>query len=897
MPHQKRTLFAMNRGIVSKLGLARLDVERTAMSAEVMTNWMPRVLGSMQLRAGWEHISNSFDDAQARYLTFVFSNDDTAQIEFTSGLMRVRVNDVLITRSTVAAAITNGSFDTDIAGWTNADEAGASSTWETGGYASLLGDGTNSAILKQTVAVSNSGVEHALRLIVARGPVTLRVGSTVDGEEYVNQTDLGVGYHSLSFTPTTANFYVQISNRRSYAALLDSIAVEGAGDMSLSTPWTADDLDHIRSTPSLNVIYLACNGQQQKKIERRGTRSWSIVDYAPENGPFRSLNASTITMTPTALTGDTQLQTSKRYFKPTMVGALFRIESNGQTVTKAISAENTFSDPIRVTGVGDSRTFSIIVTGTFVGTLTLQFSAGAPGTWVDAATYTAPTATGYVDGLDNEVIYYRIGIKTGDYTSGTATASLTYSAGGITGIARATEYVNELEMNAYVLQDFGALTPSEDWWEGLWSTYRGFPSSVCLNESRMCFSGIGVTAQSVSDDYENFDDTTVGDSGPILRSIGEGPVERIPWMLSLDQLILGIESGCANVDAIKILGNNPLSGRSSSFGEPLTPTNFNLKTSGATGAYVDTSQTRLLELAYDYNTNAYLPQDMTIAVPDLNDGIVQIVAQYKPDLRIYCRRSDGTIGVLVRDRAENVLAWCEIETDGIVEDISVMPGTTEDRVYLSVQRTVNGATKRFLEKVALESETRGNPAAYLADCFVRFESAETTAITGLDHLEGLSVVVWGWNTTNPFTDDQGRTVGRDLGTYTVVSGAITVITAITNACVGLAYTAQWKSGKQAFATVLGNTLGIRGRIPKIGLVLADTHVQGITYGPDFDNLDDLPLVEDEEEVDTNRVWADFDGQWVEFDGEWTTDSRVCLQAASPRPATVIALGIDQVKNG
>jgi hypothetical protein len=53
MGKMTNALLAFNRGLQSRLGLARIDLERTALAAEVQTNWMPRSLGSMMLRPGW----------------------------------------------------------------------------------------------------------------------------------------------------------------------------------------------------------------------------------------------------------------------------------------------------------------------------------------------------------------------------------------------------------------------------------------------------------------------------------------------------------------------------------------------------------------------------------------------------------------------------------------------------------------------------------------------------------------------------------------------------------------------------------------------------------------------------------------------------------------------------
>lgn len=901
MPKERTARVAFNRGLMSLLGLGRIDLERYAMAAEVMTNWMSRVLGSMMLRPGWQYISSTLNNAKAKTLDFVFSTDDTAQLEVTEGAIRVRIDDVLITRPSVVAATTNGGFDSNLTGWADADEAGATSDWLTGGYMSLVGTGTNAAIRTQTLTVV-AGTEHALRVIVFRGTVEFRVGSTSGADDYVSETTLGVGTHSLAFTPTGTSAFIRVQNRKIAASLVDSIQVESAGTLELPAPWQEEDLPYIRKTQSGDIIYVACAGFQQRKIERRSARSWSIVLYQPENGPFRVPNTGPITITPSALTGDVTLTASASLFRSTHVGALFKLTSTGQVVTASLTGADQFTDPIRVNGVGGQRAFSVLVTGTWVATVTLQYSVAEPGSWVDVATYTTNQAISFNDELDNQILYYRIGIKSGDYTSGTAVATLSFSSGSATGVARITAYSSETSVTAAVLDALGGTTATSDWAEGAWSDRRGWPSAVALHEGRLWWFGTK-TYGSVSDDYENFDDTTEGDSGPIQRTVGEGPIESIHWGLSLARLMLGTAANSANIQPVRIDGNNPISARSSSLDEPLTPTNFNLRYASTRGVFIDRSRQRVYELAFDVNSSDFKDDDLTLLVPDLNDaGITHVAIQHKPDIRLHCVREDGTVGVLVFDRAENVICWLEIETDGDVEDVSVLPGTGEDQVYYVVKRTIDGSTVRYLEKWAMESECTGRPGARHADAHLIYSGSPTTTITGLSHLEGEEVVVWGWHTGTPFEDQDGNAIGRDFGTFTVASGQITGLSAaVTDACVGLAYTAQWKSLKNAFGAALGTPLNQTQRIDKLGLLLLNTHCQGIRCGNDFDYLDDLPLADLPESSvdtpDTNHVFASYDQDMFEFNDTWSTDSRLCLEAAAPRPCTVLAASISITTNG
>lgn len=86
-------------------------------------------------------------------------------------------------------------------------------------------------------------------------------------------------------------------------------------------------------------------------------------------------------------------------------------------VTKSITAENTFSDSISIRGK-----FNIGLSGTWVATVFLQRSFDNGSTWLDVKSYTANIQeTG--DEPESGVIY-RVGVKTGGFTSGTVVARI-----------------------------------------------------------------------------------------------------------------------------------------------------------------------------------------------------------------------------------------------------------------------------------------------------------------------------------------------------------------------------------------------------------------------------------------------------------------------------------------
>ncbi len=891
-------ILAFNRGILSKLGLSRIDiVQHVLFAGEVQTNWMPRILGSMMLRPGTQYKGSTLNNAKAVHIPFIFASDDTAIIELTNLSMRVRLDDVIITRPSVTSTISNGTFLTDLSGWTDDDDSGATSAWATGGYMSLIGTVFNAAKRYQqvTVAGANISVEHALHIVINRGPVVLRVGSTNGTDNYISETVLATGTHSLAFTPT-GNFFIQLSNKRQAASLVDSIAIETVGDMVVEAPWLEADLGLIRYDESNDVIFCACKDYQQRRIERHGDRSWSVVIYSPENGPFRLPNITPVRLTPSALTGDITLTASDNFFKSTHIGALFKITSTGQNISTSLTGEDQYSDPIRVIGAGISqRAFSISTSGTWVATLTLQRSVGDTESWVDVTTYSSNTTTSYNDALDNQTIYYRLGIKAGNYTSGTAVITLGYNSGGIIGICRITAYSSATSVSAGVLVPLGAITASTTWQEGAWSTYRGWPSAVALFEGRLGWAGIGQMWGSASDAFEDYDDDEIGDSAPILKTLGGGPIDTANWLLSLQRLIIGVAL-------------SEKSARSSSLDEPLTANNCAVKDASTQGSariaalridnrgiFVQASTFRLYEISYNGNGQFtsfdYDATDLTGFVPDIGrPGFIKIAIQRQPDTRVHCIRSDGTVAILINDPTENVICWIEYETDGQVEDVLVMPGAEESIVYYCVKRTIGGVTKRFLERWALESECQGGTLNKQADSAIIYSGVSTTTITGLGHLEGEEVVVWGNGI------DLSPDVAGVQTTYTVTGGLISLPSAVTSAVIGLPYTAQFKSTKLAYAAEGGTALNQTKIVGALGVLLYNTHARGLKYGPDFDTLDNMPLIEGGKVVDVNHIWTEYDEVPFVFDGTYNTDSRVCLQAQAPRPCTVTGMVIDMHTN-
>lgn len=887
MPSVHAPLQSFNRGEVSKDALARVDVERLRLSAEQQVNWLPRTLGPMMMRPGTRYLGGIYADAAEKIIPFVFSTTDTALLECTSGIMRVFVNEVPIARVSVATTVADSTFTTGV-GWTTTATGNASAGVSSGFLqlaAPALG-GVAKGSQTITVGAGDFGKEHAFRIVVDRGPVTFRLGSTSGGDELIRSTVLETGTHSLAFTPTAASAYIEFESRGQAVVRVDSIAIEAAGDMTLPGFWLAADLPLLRWWQSADTVYLACYGYQPRKIERRSARSWSIVLYKSNDGPMQSAPAAATRMWVAGALGNTTLSSDVPYFKTTHVGTLFRLFTSGYNFTYSVTAEDTYTPAVRVSGVGADRALTYDVSGVWTGTLTLQRSFDGEDTgFIDVFNINLNTTGTLSDTLNNSIVWYRIGFKSGAFTSGHADINLLYAGGGDSGICRVTEYSSPTIVAVEVLKRFTSTSKTLDWRQSDWSDDAGWPSAVAIHDGRLFWAGRDRFWGSVSDAFASFSLDFEGDAGPISRSLGSGSVQLINFLLPLTRLIVGGERSEVSI-------------RSSSFDEPLTPTNVTLKdcsTQGSArlpalkvdtkGLFVQKSKRKLFELAFDVNNQDYTARDLNELHPDLNlTDIVALDVQRQPDTRVHCVRADGTVAVLIYGTNESVIAWWRIETDGLVEDVVVLPGGSgEDRVYYVVNRTIGGVTKRFLERCCQISEARGGVTNRISDASLIYSGAATTTLTGLSYLEGKTVVVWG--------------NGKDLGTKVVSGGQITGLSeAVTTATVGLYYEASYKSARLAYGASMGTALTQRKKINRLGVILRNVHYQGLRYGQDFDHMDELPLVEDGVETPADTVWTDYDKPMFTLNGTWDTDSRLCLLARAPRPVTVLAAVVDLATN-
>ena len=358
---------------------------------------------------------------------------------------------------------------------------------------------------------------------------------------------------------------------------------------------------------------------------------------------------------------------------------------------------------------------------------------------------------------------------------------------------------------------FGSqIDASTQWSEAAFSDVRGYPRAVAIHEQRLCFGGTSHKPNTIwcskVDDFENFQLGAAADDA-LAFSVASSEGNRVAWMYSQKRLMVGTsgdEWTIGSADAAAFSSINVIATRQSSFGS---------KTMRAillndVLLFVQRRGRKVRELTYDFGSDAWVAPDLTVLAEHITSGeIVELAYQQQPDAILWCVRGDGRMAGMSYERDQKVVAWHEHATDGDFESVATVYGlgSADDEVWMCVRRTINGVTKRYIERFrsdarsVYESETKAS--YWFLDCAKRYTGAATSTITGLAHLNGKTVGVF--------------SAGNAHADRTVSSGSITLSAASTTVLAGLKYTSTVLPMKFEYMLQDGPTRGRAKRINRV----------------------------------------------------------------------------------
>lgn len=215
---------------------------------------------------------------------------------------------------------------------------------------------------------------------------------------------------------------------------------------------------------------------------------------------------------------------------------------------------------------------------------------------------------------------------------------------------------------------------------------------------------------------------------------------QIRWMVGEDVLIAGTSGGEITISG----GDGGLSATALSIIKNPTHYGGSNKAIAAGDAvlFVQKGNTKLREMVLGDNLKYAANDLMTLAEEVAKPGINALEISTVPDTLIFAQRVDGELAVMNYERALQVLAWHRFITDGLFESIAVGTDSNQvDKWWVIVNRTINGYTKRYIERFAPAWEELKD--AIYVDSAVTFDNGDPLDIEDLDVIDPVTITITG----------------------------------------------------------------------------------------------------------------------------------------------------------
>jgi hypothetical protein len=639
----------------------------------------------------------------------------------------------------------------------------------------------------------------------------------------------------------------------------------------------ATELWELSFTQSADVLYIAHPKYPPAKLQRFGATNWVLQDIVFQDGPYLPFNTTSTTFTPAGTSGTVAVIASATTginggtgFQSSDVGRMLRIKAGGvwlwgtiasvvdtKNITWAIAPPNGSQVPTAAEGIAN------VSAGSVFG-VTITNGGGGYGA--------TPPSVFFSGGGGSGAIAYAV------LTNGVVT-DIVMSVTG-TGYTSAPDVVINFPT---------PIVPSSTtfWRLGVWTSNSNYPGCVVFNQDRLIWAGPSsnpsrIDGSNVSD-YENMAPTqldgTVIDSNAIGFSLNASTMNKIQWMVSDEWGLL-----CGTAGGEWVVSPSTLQ-------QAITPTNINAKQSTSYGVaataairvgkstlFVQRTGRKLREMTYQYVINTFQAPDISLVSEHLTvTGLKQLCVTLAPYQQIWMCRNDGTLVGIAYDKDQDCVGWHQhqIGGSGIVESVAAMPATdvTRDELWMVVNRTINGSTKRYVEVMTKfwEDGDTVQHAVFL-DSSAEYDGAPTTTITGLTWLEGATVGVLADGSTHP------DCVVSNTGVITLQRSASVVQ-------VGLKYSSSGKTLRIEAGGADGPAQGKFKRIHRAIFRFFQTVGHTLTGNTTIAE----PFRDSSMPMDQPVALFSGDKRWS-YDGSYDLDGQISWEQDDPLPSNITLLG-------
>jgi len=301
--------------------------------------------------------------------------------------------------------------------------------------------------------------------------------------------------------------------------------------------------------------------------------------------------------------------------------------------------------------------------------------------------------------------------------------------GGLYGYIGSTTGTSIVDNN--IAPDLSVTPPIYD---NEFTSASNYPGAVSYFEQRRCFAGTINEPQKIwmtkSGTESNLSyGLPIRDDDRIEFRVAAREANTIRHIVPLTQLLLLTGSAEWRVSSLN--------------SDEITPTTISVRPQSYIGAsnvqpviinnaliYCGARGGHVRELGYNWQANGFITNDMSIRSAHLFDNyeISDMAFAKAPIQMVWFVSTSGLLLGLTYVPEQQIGAWHKHETDGVFESCTVVAEGNEDRLYVVVKRTINGQTKRYVERMA-SRHFDSIEGAFFVDSGATYDGTNTTATT------------------------------------------------------------------------------------------------------------------------------------------------------------------------
>ena len=353
----------------------------------------------------------------------------------------------------------------------------------------------------------------------------------------------------------------------------------------------------------------------------------------------------------------------------------------------------------------------------------------------------------------------------------------------VNGIIKIVSYVDPNEVTADILQPLEDTNDNYLWSEGYWSDYRGWPNALAFYQQRTVYGGstsfpqILWFSKTYTDTFDDFNEGDLDTDAFTMALTGQNPIQ---WILPQDYLIIGTSGSCGKYgeQGKAITLTSPSYQEQSKNGS----SSINALVAGNSVLYVERGDRKIREFLYSLQYDHYVSYDLTVFADNITESEIKDIAfQQNPYPLLWCVLNNGEIALLTFQKDQEVIAWTKIITDGDFESVVVVPSSSgEDEVWVSVLRTIDGNDVSYIEQFQPINWGSDANDCWFVDSGLSYSGVATDSFSGLDHLIGENVYVYGDGVIEP-------------NEVVDPNGELTIDRAASNVIIGLPFTSKMET--------------------------------------------------------------------------------------------------------